>query len=125
MKVRCVFLILSLGLVTSCKEDGAPVEANSPWISTEEAPGKGISELDRKLQGTWQGEAKGCAVFGDGMQTLKFQNGQCTWNEFTQAYSLSNDTLFLAGMHFIVQAGSEKIKLKGIEEACLIELSGI
>lgn len=98
-------------------------EVESSGISTEENQGSGMSELEKRLQGTWTGSAQGCSAFEEGLHNWHFENGDCTWNEFTQAYSFSDDTLSFGGMRFLVRDRGRAIHLISIEDNCRIELS--
>lgn len=115
-----LLLVMSL---TSC--DGAePKEKNdSLWISTEYNPGLSLNKLDETLQGKWHCTKSHCSFLEDSGEDWEFKDGLCIWNEFTNTYSIKHDSLFVAGMTFIVQLKGKNIVLHHLDESCNVYLS--
>jgi hypothetical protein len=123
MRIQPLILILCCAFTVACAENSTSEAADSPWISTEEQPGSSMNAQEMKLQGSWQGEAKACSAFEEGMHTLRIEKGSITWNAFTQAYTLSSDTLRFGGMTFLIRQKDEEIQLKSATDDCLLVLS--
>lgn len=98
------------------------MENDSPWISTQEDPTAELGKYDQLLQGSWNIQESSCASLQAGNHSLQFEKGQCQWNEYTQNYSLSDDTLSFAGMRFLVKGEGEQIQLRGLDENCSLRL---